>query len=94
MILLNNVNVDTIGDPEPTDGGKRVLIVRADSFGDGTVKIEAKSNNDPSGRFLAVPDASFTSGDTKILDGAKSGMTYRAVLSGSSGASNVFAELV
>lgn len=93
-VLLNNVNANVTSNPDPTDGGKRVIVVRADNFGGGTVEIQGKSNNDPNARFLLIPGASFTSGDTKILDGAKSGMTYRAVLSGSSGASNVFVELV
>ena len=91
-VLLDNVNVDTTSDEEKSDGGNRVLVVRADNFGGGNVQIQVRSNNDS--RFLLVTGASFATDDTKILNSTKSGLTYRAVLSGSSGASNVFVELV
>ena len=92
MILLKNVNVDTTSVEEKVDGGNRALVVRADNFGGGTVQIQVRSNNDS--RFVLVTGGSFTADDTKILKSTKSGLTYRAVLSGSSGASNVFVELV
>ena len=92
IILLDNVNADTISDEEPFLGGSRVIIVRGDDFGGGTVDIEVRSNNDS--RFLAIEDASFTADGNKIVDCTIPGLTFRAVLSGATSPVNVFAELI
>jgi len=91
-VLLDNVNADTTSSEIEFQGGSRVIVVRGDDFGGGTVAIEVKSNNDS--RFLAVEDASFTADGDKILDSTVPGLTFRAVLSGSTSPSNVFAELI
>jgi len=93
-ILLNNVNVDTTSGPLKTDGGNKVIVVRGDDFGGGTVEIQVKSNNDSENRFLTLDNGSFTVDGTLLLSATKSGLTYRAVLSGATSPVNIFAELV
>ena len=93
-ILLNNVNVDTVGEIFTFSGGSKVLFIRADNFGGGTLTIEAADPSDPSERFATLDGGAFTLNGTKIIESTVPGMKFRAVLAGSSGASNVFASML
>lgn len=91
-ILLNNVDVDITSDEFSFSGGSKVLVVRADDFGGGNVTLESKSRNDTLNRFAAI-EVFTANGNKKILSTVP-GIVYRAVLDGSSGASNVYVELI
>ena len=91
-VLLNNVDSDEVSDGVRFGGGSKVIVVRADDFGGGVVSIEQKSAQDAADRWVAI--AEFSSSGDKILENVVPGLFTRAVLSGSSGASNVYAELV
>ena len=91
-ILLDNVSVDGPGPEVEFNGGKRVLVVRGDNFGGGEVDIEVRSTGDS--RFKTLDDGSFTEDGTKTIDFTAIGLVFRASLNNSSGASNVFAEIL
>ena len=91
-ILLPNVDVDTEGPEVQFNGGKRVLVVRGDNFGGGEVEIEVASPGDL--RFSPLDDGVFTANGTKTIDFTPVGLIFRASLKNSSGASNVFAEML
>lgn len=91
-VLLDNVNTNTTSSEVEFGGGSRVIVVRGDDFGGGTVDIEVRSNNDS--RFLAVEDASFTADGDKILDSTVPGLTFRARFFDATSPVNVFVELI
>ena len=93
-VLLNNVDADEVSAEVEFGGGSKVIVVRADDFGGGIVAIEVKSKSDSGNRFLVLANGSFTANGDLILDSTKSGLTFRAVLSGATSPSNVFVELV
>lgn len=96
-ILLNNVSVDTTSDTFESKGGTGVAIIRGDNYGGGTVTIEMASKSDPNApvfRFSTLPDGSVTADDTVKLDYMPVGTLIRAVLTGSSGANDVFVEIL
>lgn len=97
--LLDNVSTNTNGTPMPIqDKGYKNLYIQATNFGGGTVSLEWTLTpevsgswtvaNDPSGNPLSVTQNSMYT--SLSLYGAY----YRAVLSGSSGASGVCVRLV
>ncbi len=92
MKLLDNVDVDTTSSEVRFGGGSKVLIVRADNFGGGTVTLEGKSSNDSANRFASIQE--FTEDGTVKIQSTGPSFVFRAVLSGSSGASNVYVELI
>lgn len=92
MIFLNNVNTNTTSDPHSFNGGQKTIVVRGDDFGGGTVDIEERSTSDPSSRYSSI--AGFDSDGSKSLLVAFANMEYRAVLSGATSPSNVFAEIL
>jgi len=88
--LLQDVIVDTVGTAATSTGGPMVLQVSATSYGSGSVTIQ--------GRFDALEwttltyggnPAVFTSNQLLKLDYAPNGMSLRATLSGSTGATAV-----
>lgn len=94
-ILLNNVNVDTDSDNFESAGGPAVINVRGDNFGGGQVIIEVASKNDPSNpdRFTGLDNGTFTANKTVKVDYLPVATLLRARLTGSAGASNVFADV-
>lgn len=91
-VLLNNVDVDTTSAEFKPSGGIAMAIIRGDSFGGGTVNIEIASTAD--NRFATFPNASFTANGTIKLDYLPVGTIIRADFTGSTGASNVFVEIL
>ena len=97
MILLDNVGSNSISSTFKSAGGKAVVNVRANDFGGGTVTIEQASANDSLNRFLTLENGSFdtsTGGGSINLDYLPSGVLIRAQLASSSGASNVFVDIL
>lgn len=94
MILLNQVNADTVSESFLSRGGSAVINVRADSYGGGTVTVRMASSNDPSGRYIILEDGSFTADATVKLDYLPSGALIQVELMGSTGASNVFVDIL
>jgi len=90
--LLDNVNADETSDPVKFGGGSKVIVVRGDDFGGGTVNIEQRSSSDSGERFATI--SSFISNGTKILASVTPGLITRAVLTGATSPSNVFVELI
>jgi len=93
-ILFDNISADDTSAEVLFNGGSKVLNVRADNFGNGTFDLEVATTNDPGKRFTKIPNACFTADGSVIIENVKVGLIFRGVFSGSSGASNVFADLV
>ena len=93
--LLNNVSVDTVGVGPLGDGGNKVLAVWGAAFGGGSVTIEASPDGGTTWITLTYGGnpAVFTTNTIRLLDRIGQGMQIRASLSGSTGASNVNADL-
>lgn len=94
-VLLDNVSAD-VSDPPAGDiftskGGPAVINVRGDNFGGGTVTIQNKTPNDS--RFAAVTNGTFTADGSLVLDLLPNNTEIRAILSGSTTPSNVFADI-
>ena len=71
-----------------------VVTVVADSFGGGTVSVQMASKNDSLGpRWVTLTNGVFTVDSIVKLDYIPVGTLIRVTLSGSSGASNVFADI-
>ena len=96
--LLQNISVDTVGAGIMADGSNKALAVwttTGGSFGGGSVTI----NGSPDGGVTWIPltyngaPAVFTSNTILLIDRLSMGMEIQAVLSGSSGASNVNAAI-
>jgi hypothetical protein len=93
-VLLNNVDVDTDSVVLTSQGGPLYLNVRGDDYGGGTVTVEVRSMNDPDARWNAVLNATFTADFSGPRGNVPPGVQLRATLTGSTGASNVFAEVI
>jgi hypothetical protein len=93
--LLNNVSVDTVGTAQDGDGGSKVITVWASNFGGGSVAIEASPDGGATWITLTYGGnpAVFTTNTIRLIDRIGQGMQIRAVFSGSTGASNVCADL-
>lgn len=94
QVLLNNVSADVTSDTFKSTGGIAVINVRADSYGGGTLTIEAASSNDSAQRFVVLTNGTITTDATVKVDYLPSGLIIRAVLTGSAGASNVFVDVL
>ena len=97
-ILLNNVSAD-VSDPPAADiftsrGGPAVVNVRGDAFGGGTVAIQTRTTEDQNLRWETLNNGSFTANGTVKIDFLPNTMQVRALLSGSTGANDVFANIV
>jgi len=97
-VLLNNVSTD-VSDPPATDiftsrGGPAVVTVRADSFGGGTVAIQTRTTEDPGLRWETLNNGTFTAAGQVKIDFLPNTLQVRALLTGSTGADNVFANIV
>ena len=93
-ILLDNVAVDTTSAVFDSKGGIAVVNIRGTDFGGGTVTIETASANDSLSRFLTLTDGSFTANASVKLDYLPLGTEVRAVLTGSTGADDVFVDIL
>jgi len=89
--LLDNVNVDTDGEPFQGAGGSWIATVRADDYGSGTVDLEISPNSQSS--FTPLTDGSFTENGQVKIDFLPKGTSIRARLSGSTSPSNVSVEI-
>lgn len=94
QILLNNVDVDTTSEYYESTGGTIIINVRGDDFGGGSVAIEATSRNDPLSRPIVLTDGLLTTGATMKVDYVPPGLRIRAAFSASTGASNVFVDIL
>lgn len=94
-MLLNGVNIDTDGIPVDGDGGNKVFAVWANDFGGGTVTLEASPDGGTTWITLTYGGnpATFTGNTIRLIDRIGQGMKIRATLTGSTGASNVNADL-
>lgn len=94
QILLNNVSVDTDSETFSLIGGFNTIVIRGDNYGGGTINIQARSKSDPNLRWGNLPNGEFTEDATVIARGLEPNLELRASFSGSTGASNVFVELL
>jgi hypothetical protein len=94
-MLLQSVSVDTNGTGIPADGGSKTLSIWADNFGGGSVTIQGSPDGGTTWITLTYGGnpAVFTSNTVRLINRLGQGMQVRATLTGSSGASNVNADL-
>lgn len=92
-VLLNNVSSDSSGIVKNT-GGMKVCLIRGDNFGGGSVELSIAAPSDPSERFHILSGGIFISDDEVRVDFLPNGVTLKAELKGSTGASNVFVEVL
>lgn len=93
-ILLNEVNVDTTSDEFRSRGGPALVVIRGDNYGTGAVNIELATNADPQSRFALFPGGAFTANGSLDLGFLPVGTLLRADLTGSTGANDVFVEIL
>lgn len=94
-ILFNNINSDQTSTEEYVGtGGPAIAFVRADNYGGGTVSLEITSPNDPGQRPSIINNGSFDSNGEVQIDYLPSGSKIKSTLVGSSGAINVFVEVI
>ena len=93
--LLDAVAVDTNGTGVKADGGGKTLAVWATSFGSGTVTIQGSPDGGVTWITLTIAGnpAAFTANSIRYIDRLGQGMQIRAILAGSTGASNVNAAI-
>ena len=97
--LLNSVSVDTVGEAEAAqDKIPKNLYIYAEDFGGGTVRVEWSLSTDNDAVWTTVTDPLgnpvAVNNNTMYTSLTLYGAFYRAVLSGSTGASNVSVRLV
>ena len=93
MILLDNVDVNSTSTTILGDGGPRVIFIRADDFGGGTVRFQTAPPGDIAIRFRDLFN-SVTKEETEIkVDYLPPGTHFRVILSRTRNASNVFVEI-
>jgi len=94
-ILLNNVSADTISAEVESKGGGAIVNIRADDFNGGTLEIQTASEQDPSDRFITLPNGVFTVDSSVKIDYLPQGVKLRVNLTGTGGsASNVFCDIL
>jgi len=93
--LLDNVSVDTDGPGIDADGGSKTLSIWADNFGGGSVTIQGSPDGGNTWITLTYGGnpAIFTSNTIRLVNRLGQGMQIRATLTGSTGASNVNADI-
>ena len=94
--LLDNVNVNTTGDPFIGKGAGQTLLITADDLGGGSVSLETSLNKTTGWTPVFYDGAPFvvTTVGAYYLRKNAQGLYMRAVLSGATGASNVTVALV
>lgn len=93
-VLLNEVDVDTTSSEFKSRGGPALAVIRGDNYGGGTVNIELATEADPQGRFDLFPGGAFTANGSFKLDYLPIGTIIRADFAGSTGANDVFVEII
>lgn len=93
-VLLNEVNVDTTSDEFRSRGGPALVVIRGDNYGAGTVNIELATDADPQIRFALFPGGAFTANGSLDLNFLPVGTRVRADFTGSTGANDVFVEIL
>ena len=94
-ILLNNVDVDTTTAGEKLgQGGPKIIFIRGDDFGGGELRIQLAPPSDPQNRFEDIRDGTFVQDAEVHIDYLPPGTNIRVVFEGSTGASNVFVEIL
>lgn len=93
-ILLNEVDVDTTSSEFRSRGGPALAVIRGDNYGTGTVNIELATDADPQSRFALHPGGAFTANGSVKLDFLPVGTRIRADFTGSSGANDIFVEIL
>lgn len=92
-VLLDNVNVDTNGSPYKPEGNQRVLIVRAESYGGGTVEFQLRENGSDAyfttDGWHTLVNGTFTADAEVEIDHLPDGCEVRAILTGSALADKV-----
>lgn len=94
-VLLDNVSVNTNGDAKTVSGSNQTLIIEASNFGGGTVEIQVSRTSGASWVPLTINGtiASFTSNGAYLINRVSQSYLIRAVLNGSTSASNVNVEM-
>ena len=93
-ILLDNVNVDTISSTVIGDGGPRIIFIRGDEFGTGSVRVLIAPPNDSLERFETLKDGQFAEDTDVHIDYLPSGTKIKVALLGSVDAENVYVEII
>jgi len=93
--LLEDVSVDTDGTGAKADGGNKTVAIWGTDFGGGTVTLEGSPDSGTTWITLTIGGASatFTANAIRMVDRLGQGMQVRATLTGSSGASGVYAKM-
>lgn len=95
MILFEEQNTDAVSPIFYPNGGKAVVIVRAETFSGMTVEIQMDSVN--SGlvtAFIPLVNGTFTSVGQVTLDYLPSGTAIRAQCSNTPSNANLFVEIL
>ena len=98
-ILLNNVNTD-VTDPPAADifvsqGGPGLIHVRANDFGGATVEVQTSSTEDSLTRWATLTSGTFTGDSTVKTDYLPSGVSLRAIVTGTTGSSDgIFVDIL
>ena len=94
LVLLDNVSADTDNVIKDSEGSHKIAIVRAESYGGGTVELQIREKN--SETYFPTSEGWHTLENGTFIEDAEVGVEYipygceiRAKLSGSTGANNV-----
>lgn len=93
-ILFNNISSDDTSTAEIGQGGPVVIFIRADDFGGGVVRIFIAPPSDPLERFERLKDGQFACDAEVHIDYLPPGTKIRVSLVSSSGAENVYVEII
>lgn len=93
-VLLDEVDVDTTSSEFKSRGGPALVVIRGDNYGGGTVNIELATESDPQNRFDLFPGGAFTGNGSVKLDYLPIGTRIRANFTSSTGANDVFVEIL
>ncbi len=93
-ILLDNVSVDTTSTKTLGDGGPKIVFIRADDFGGGVVRIFIAPPSDSLERFERLKDGQFACDAEVHIDYLPPATKIRVSLVASSGAENVYVEII
>jgi len=83
-ILLDNASAGVSGDKKVLTANAGLLLISADSWGDGKVTVEYLRRTDSGESWQPLAEGEFTANDEKEL-ATYPGMIVRAVTSGSTG---------
>tara|TARA_R110000772_G_C13310322_1_gene440407 strand:- start:15098 stop:15385 length:288 start_codon:yes stop_codon:yes gene_type:complete len=93
-VLFDNISANATSSVVIGRGGPKIIFIRADSIGGGKLIIQVAPPSDTLGRFETLKDGSFVGSSDIHIDYLPTGTKIRAKLSGATGASNVFVEIL